>query len=96
MYTAEQWERAEERAADETATRRLAYAQALIADNERMKDVLYQRMACHGEAADALCKRVAHMLVMGVHPYGLLASIAAEEAADEVPDVDPETMMEDE
>lgn len=89
------WDAASDRAADETAARRTAYANALIADTERMADVLYQRLSEVSPEADRLCETVARLLVRGESPDALLACLAAEEAENEVAECDPEQYLTD-
>lgn len=84
-----------DRADYETEKSRTAYANALIADTERMADVLYQRLSEVSPEADRLCETVARLLVRGESPAALLACLAAEEAENEVAECDPEQYLTD-
>lgn len=83
-----------DRANYETKKSRTAYANALIADTERMADVLYQRLSEVSPEADRLCETVARLLVRGESPAELLACLAAEESENEIAECDPEKFME--
>lgn len=94
--TPEQWQLAEERAADARAESVKEYARQLLNDPRRLANVLTRRMTDCSLEAEALCGSIARLLVSGESPASLLSGIAREEADDRVPYYDPEKFLTDE